>query len=276
MTEPETWRRRAGILGLLCGMAISGCAGEESTAVFVESVTGMEFVRIPAGEFAMGSASDVVGRESQEVQHRVWLSQPFYLGRNEVTQAAWQTVMGSNPSQFEECGADCPVENISWHDAHEFIRRLGKISGEKFRLPTESEWEWACRAGTATPFSTGETLTADLANFDGRYPYAGTPPSEYRARSTRVGSFPPNPWGLNDMHGNMWEWCEDDHCPYPNGPVTDPVGKCESGLKVIRGGSWYFDANSARSALRYTHRPQDVGPSLGLRLVWVSSGLIGA
>jgi formylglycine-generating enzyme required for sulfatase activity len=131
--------------------------------------------------------------------------------------------------------------------------------------------EIACRAGTQTPFNTGASLGTDQANFDGRYPYDAESPGSYREKPTPVGSFPPNAWGFFDLHGNVWEWTEDWHCPYPEGTVRDPVGGCASPYRVIRGGSWYFNADSARCALRYTHRPQDVGPSLGFRIALSAS-----
>jgi formylglycine-generating enzyme required for sulfatase activity len=189
------------------------------------------------------------------------------MGIHEVTQQEWQQVMGSNPSWFRDCGPDCPVERVSWHQVQAFIGRLNRLSSQRFRLPTEAEWEFACRAGTATPFSTGADLTTAQANYDGEGPYGGSSPGRFRRTTTAVGSFPPNAYGLHDMHGNVWEWTQDWHCPYPAGSVIDPVGACATDFKVIRGGSWYFDANSARCALRYTHRPQDSGFSLGFRLV---------
>ncbi len=238
----------------------------EAADVRREPVAGIELVRIPAGEFWMGSPGGEAGREPGEKRHRVRITRAFDLGRAEVTQDQWSAVMGTRPSRFRGCGT-CPVEEVNWHEVRRFLRLLSERSGAVFRLPTEAEWEYACRAGTATPFSTGENLTTAQANYDGRYPYAGAPPGLFRGRTTPAGSFPPNPWGLLDMHGNVWEWCEDDVCPYPEGPAVDPVGACGSPRKVIRGGSWYFDANSARSALRYTHRPEDRGFSLGFRVV---------
>ncbi len=138
-------------------------------------------------------------------------------------------------------------------------------------MPTEAEWEYACRAGTTTAFGVAERIDSWQANFDGRDPYPGATPGPYVAATTPVGTYPPNAWGLYDMHGNVWEWCEDDHCPYPETPQTDPLARCDSGLRVIRGGSWYYGPDSARCGLRYTHRSIDDGPSLGFRLVWEGS-----
>ena len=226
----------------------------------------MTFVRIPAGRFEMGAPAGEIGRQDDESQHLVTISRDFFLGRYEVTQAEWETVMGSSPLQVEGCGPRCPVVNVNRRRIGAFLERLEALSGERLRLPTEAEWEYACRAGTSGPFSTGENLTTGQANYDGRYPYAGFPAGEYRGRPLAVGALPPNPWGLYDMHGNVWEWTADDYCPYESLPALDPVGAC-GGLKVIRGGSWYFNAESARSALRYTHDERHIGPSLGFRIV---------
>jgi formylglycine-generating enzyme required for sulfatase activity len=225
----------------------------------------MTLVRIPAGRFTMGSPPSEAGRETQEVQHAVTLTRPFYLGRFEVTQAQWQTLMGANPSHFAGRGSDLPVERVSFHEIADFLSRLTARDGApRFRLPTEAEWEYACRAGSTTAYAFGDELSAADANVDAR----GETGSEksFRGAPMPVGSFRPNAWGLYDMHGNVWEWTDDRHCPYSAGPSGDPRGTCESPLQVIRGGSWYFAGDSARCALRYTHRPQDRGFSLGFRV----------
>ena len=214
----------------------------------------------------MGSALDEPARQADEIPHRVVVSRPFYLSATEVTQRQWEKVMGSNPSHFQDQGPDAPVERVSWIDVHEFLRRLNARGEGRFRLPTEAEWEYACRAGTTTAYAFGERLSTDEANYDGRYPLPGQEQGIYRERTTRVGSFRPNPWGLYDLNGNVWEWCEDEYCPYPDQPVRDPLGRCGSTLQVIRGGSWYFGADSARCALRYTHEPQLLGFSIGFRV----------
>jgi formylglycine-generating enzyme required for sulfatase activity len=182
---------------------------------------------------------------------------------HEVTQGQWRAVMGTNPSHFR--GDDArPVERVSWHDARAFAATLSERSpGNRFRLPTESEWEHACRAGGTTSFASGRALSTAQANIG---PLDGVLLGG-RHQTTRVGAFAANAWGLHDMHGNVWEWVEDDHCPYPSGVVGDPLRRCGAALKVIRGGSWAFPAESARCALRYTHRPGDVGYSLGFRIV---------
>ena len=204
----------------------------------VDPLTGMSFVRIPAGSFAMGTPAGEPGREAQERLHDVTLTRDFYLAIHEVTQAQWTRVMGVNPSEFAGCAA-CPVERVTYFDVQAFLRRLNAASSwPGFRLPTEAEWEYACRAGGRAAYGAAATLTKTDANISG-------------TRTMPVGSFTANAFGLFDMSGNVWEWTADDHSP---------------GLKVIRGGSWRFAADSARCGLRYTHRPRDRGYSLGVRL----------
>jgi formylglycine-generating enzyme required for sulfatase activity len=219
----------------------------------VDSLTWMEFSLVPAGAFEMGTPPDEPHREAQERLHHVTLSRPFYLAVHEVTEREWTRVMGANPSRFQGCGR-CPVERVSFLDVQAFLTRLnGSSAWPGFRLPTEAEWEYACRAGGRQAFGAAAAITRAMANYDSR-------------KTRPVGSFAPNRFGLFDMSGNVWEWTSDDHCAYPDGRVVDPVGACASGVKVIRGGSWYFGADSARCGLRYTHRPQDRGFSLGVRL----------
>jgi formylglycine-generating enzyme required for sulfatase activity len=244
---------------------LSGCGPPDRSGTIRDEASGIEMVLIPAGEFLMGTPDTEQGREEQEIPHRVRLTRPFYLGVTEVTQRQWAAVMGTNPSHFVDCGGDCPVERVSFHDIQAFLARLNSRSGREFRLPTEAEWEYACRAGGSEPFGHSATLGGRDAHINGRYPYRAEVLAE-RTGTTAVGRFPPNPWGLVDMSGNVWEWTQDPHCPYPASAVTDPVGRCESPVKVIRGGSWTFDGNSARCGLRYTHRPQDLGYSLGFRV----------
>jgi formylglycine-generating enzyme required for sulfatase activity len=234
-------------------------------AQWTDPVTNMEFVLIRPGSFQMGTPLYESQREQGETLHTVRLTRAFYLGRYEVTQGEWLKVMGENPAYFKDCGTRCPVESVSWTDVQEFLTRLNARSRSGFRLPTEAEWEFACRAGASEAFGRSSTLSSRDANIHGEYPY-NAPKGSFRGRPMPAGYFAPNAWGLYDMSGNVWEWTGDAHCPYPPGPVTDPIGTCDSPLRVIRGGSWLFDGASARCGLRYTHRPQDDGYSLGLRL----------
>jgi formylglycine-generating enzyme required for sulfatase activity len=184
---------------------------EQKTArYYTEDLGGgvtLEMVEIPAGEFMMGSIAGELDRENDESpQHRVSVPS-FYIGRFAVTQAQWQKVMGTSPSGFK--GEKNPVENVTWNDAQEFCKKLSQQTGRQYRLPSEAEWEYACRAGTTTPFHFGETITTDLANYDGNYTYGSGTKGVYRIKTTPVGSFPANEFGLCDMHGNVWEWCAD-------------------------------------------------------------------
>ncbi len=177
----------------------------------------LEMVSIPGGTFMMGSPKNE-GYDYEKPQHKVTVK-PFLMGKYPITQAQWNAVMGKNPSHYK--GDNRPVENVSWHDCVEFCKRLFDKTGKAYRLPSESEWEYACRAGTTTPFYFGETITTDLANYHGDYTYASGPKGVYREQTTDVGSFPPNAFGLYDMHGNVWEWCADLWHDNYNGAPTD-------------------------------------------------------
>jgi formylglycine-generating enzyme required for sulfatase activity len=215
----------------------------------------------------MGSRPTEVGRRNDETSHRVVISHPFYLSETEITQRQWLAVMKNNPSWFKVAGLDSPVENVSWNEIQEFLERLSVTRSGRYRLPTEAEWEYACRAGTTTPYNVGERILTSQANFDEAYAPPGPSTGSPRGAPVPVRSFQPNRWGLYDMHGNVWEWCADEYCAYGSAETTDPFNRCESPYKVIRGGSWYFGADSARSALRYTHEPQLRGFSIGFRVV---------
>lgn len=210
----------------------------------------LEMAAIPGGIYQMGSA----GPGSFEDERPLHLAsiRPFYLGCTTVTQEQWLAVMGRLPAvRFK--GSRRPIEQISWADARKFCQRLGNKSGVPIRLPSEAEWEYACRANTATPFSFGETLTTDVANFVGEgYRFAEEPPGIYRHGTSEVGSFPPNAFGLFEMHGNVWEWCADAwHDDYTGGPSTSsPWGGKEAEFRVARGGSWHEPPQHCRSATR--------------------------
>jgi formylglycine-generating enzyme required for sulfatase activity len=253
-------------------LVLPGCG---SPAPRQDPVTGMTFVWVPPGHFLMGSPPGETERGSDETPHLVRLSRGFWLGRTEVTRAQWEHVMGpaerhlDKPNPFRGLDPNLPMVAVSFDDVQAFLRQAAaRNPGARYRLPTEAEWEYACRAGRSTAFHTGDGLPASAATFDGTVPYAGAPSAPGPGRPSPVGTHPPNAWGLADLHGNVWEWTADGYGPYPPGPVTDPHGPPVAPLKVIRGGSWAFHAGSARSACRYTHAPGDGGHSLGFRVIW--------
>ncbi|MFM6869920.1 MAG: formylglycine-generating enzyme family protein [Dolichospermum sp.] len=219
----------------------------------------IEMVLIPGGTVMMGSPEGERGsRREEKPEHQVTIS-PFSMGKYPITQAQWRAIaalekvnidLKSNPSYFK--GDDLPVECVSWSHAQEFCARLSRIENKVYRLPTEAEWEYACRAETTTPFHFGETITTELANYDGNYTYGDGLKGVDRQQTTGVGSFPSNPFGLYDMHGNVWEWCEDTwHDNYKNAPTDGTAwADLSDNRKVLRGGSWYLHPVSCRSASR--------------------------
>jgi formylglycine-generating enzyme required for sulfatase activity len=218
---------------------------------------------IPSGEFLMGAPETEPEILDRERQHPVQVSQ-FLMGRYPVTQEQWRVVAGykqvarelkSDPSHFK--GDKLPVENVSWEDAEEFCQRLSVRTGKNYHLPSEAQWEYACRAGTTTPFHFGEIITTDLANYNGQFTYNNSPKGEYRQRTTEVESFPANAWGLHDMHGNVWEWCADDwHKDYTDAPsdgspwLKNAKNDQNKLYKLLRGGSWARYPSMCRSASR--------------------------
>jgi formylglycine-generating enzyme len=225
----------------------------------------LEMVYIEPGTYNRGSPAGEKGRDSDETQHRVTLTKGYWMGKHEVTQEQWERVMGTNPSRFK--GAKNPVEQVSWEDCQRFIQELNRrISGGGFRLPTEAEWEYACRAGATGPFAFGDCLGTSEANYDGNYPMDGCRKGQYRQRTLPVGSLRANAWGLYDMHGNVWEWCQDWYGSYPSGAVTDPPGPGSGESRVYRGGCWFYIARYCRSAFRYGGPPGNRNNNLGLRL----------
>jgi formylglycine-generating enzyme required for sulfatase activity len=248
----------------------SDIAGVEATAAqtpqTVINSIGMEFVLIPAGEFDMGSPSSEKDRYSNEGPvHHVTISKGFYLSKYEVTQKQWCEVMGSNPSHFE--GDNRPVETVSWNDIQEFIKKLNEMEGtNKYRLPSEAEWEYAARAGTTTSYSFGND-DSDLGDYAWYESNSGS-------KTHPVGQKQPNPWGLYDMHGNVWEWVQDRyHSSYDGAPTDGSAWESgSSSYHVRRGGSWGGSAKYFRSALRYYYAPVPV-PSYrsggGFRLLQV-------
>jgi formylglycine-generating enzyme required for sulfatase activity len=226
-----------------------------------------DMVRIPGGTFMMGcSPGDDECSDDERPRHQVTLSS-FNLGKYEVTQAQWRAVMGSDPPKLYNKGCDqCPVERISWDDVQDFIKKLNQMTGKSFRLPTEAEWEYAARGGTTSRFYTGNCLSANQANYDGNHPASGCSAGEYRGKTLPVGSFSPNSYGLYDMSGNVWEWCNDWHGDYNSSSKTNPKGPISGVNRVIRGGCWFHNAQFCRVSNRDGDTPTNHYFSLGFRL----------
>ena len=225
----------------------------------------------------MGSPADEPKRRNSEGPVRRVTIEPFFLGRYPVTQAQWRVVataiekvrleLDPDPSQFE--GGDRPVEQVSWYEAIEFCQRLTKATGRRYRLSSEAEWEFACRAGTQTPFHFGETVSPELANYDARYSYAASPAGEQRDGTTAVAAFQiANAFGLCDMHGNVWEWCQDHwHQNYTGAPLGGaPWNEGEDIGRVLRGGSWLNLPRDCRSASRTENHPDYRSRSISFRV----------
>ena len=231
---------------------------QEPGKTIINSI-GMAFVYIKPGTFMMGSPPNELDRKTDETLHQVTLTKGFYMQTTVVTQGQWKRVMNTNPSYFKNCGDDCPVENVSWNDAKAFIQKLNSMEGHsRYRLPTEAEWEYSCRAGCVGPYANGNTMIhLDKMGW-------------FSANSERkihpVGQKKPNAWGLYDMHGNVSEWCQDWYGNYPSGSVTDPVGPPSGPGRVRRGGAWCYEAWNCRSAIRFRNFDGGRGFSLGFRL----------
>lgn len=268
-------------------------AAAVSVASCAQARADDSLVLIHGGTFTMGSPPTESRRGDDEVQHRVTVGD-FFMARYEVTQEEYQRLVGTNPSAFTD--ATLPVENVSWFDAVEYCNARSRAEGlspvytvagtevtwnrkaNGYRLPTEAEWEYACRAGTTTPFYTPKYVSAEEANYYGTYPYTveehyfnqselETPPGPYRQRTVPVGSFDPNPWGLYDMHGNVREWCWDRYGPYGTQAQWDPVGPTTGMFRMTRGGGWNDFAKHLRSAYRSPAMPSGTTDNIGFRLV---------
>ncbi|MBE0697909.1 MAG: formylglycine-generating enzyme family protein [Anaerolineaceae bacterium] len=255
------------------GTLLSRTAGQAQQ--ITQSLPGgvrLDLVEVPAGSFQMGSRREG-GYEDERPLHPVFL-EGFWMGKHPVTQAQWQAVMGKPPAcRFH--GGDLPVENICWKEAAAFCERLAQITSQEYQLPSEAQWEYACRSGTASPFSLGETITTEFANYVGAHTYRDEPPGIYRHGTTPAGSFPPNPWGLYDMHGNVWEFCADFWSPdYTGAPVDGspqahgfhPERK-EVLAHAARGGSWHETPNHCRSAMRLKVDEEERMEFYGLRVM---------
>jgi formylglycine-generating enzyme required for sulfatase activity len=271
--------------------------GREGEKVLTNSI-GMKLAPIPEGKFTMGSPVTEEEREDKELPHEVSITKPFHMGVHEVTQRQFQTVMKMNRSRFNAGGGggpDHPAENVLWPEAVDFCNRLTalpeeKKAGRRYRLPTEAEWEYCCRAGTTTPFHFGKALSSKEANFNGNFPYGGADKGPYVRKTTKVGSYKPNAWGLYDMHGNVSEWCSDfyDADYYKKSPKANPQGPDKGVMptgyknrttpgegqfyRVIRGGSWLDEARACRSAYRFRAMPHEAYQIVGFRVVCEVTG----
>jgi len=234
---------------------------------------GMEFILIPSGTFTMGSPPDEPYRGSSEVQHRVSISRPFYIQTTEVTLKQWRSLMGKRLLGRRKGSDNMPVTQVSWFDCMEFIKRLNRLGEGKYRLPTEAEWEYAARAGTTSPFSWGDTIDCDKAMYGNNSLKHNVCQLFIKSLElpidapAPVKSYRPNPWGLYDMHGNVWEWCVDWFGDYQKNPVTDPKGPDSGTMKIRRGGSWFKHGYSCRSANRSFGHQATRYRTTGFRLV---------
>jgi len=250
--------------------------------IWQEPITGMNLVKVTGGCFEMGqnlTEQRYLKRDSAEgnfekyyadelPQHKVCVDE-FWMGIHEVTQSEWQKVMGFNPSVFQD-GDDYPVEMVSWDDAQLFLRKLNELNNTfEFRLPSEAEWEYAARAGTSTIYTTGDAIKSTDANFNGSFPFGLNLIDEYRKTSLPVGSFKANAFGLYDMHGNVWEWCNDWYQAnyYQHEVVQNPAGPDTGQMKVLRGGSWFRYSAHIRSATRYKNKQSGQYADTGFRVV---------
>jgi uncharacterized protein (TIGR02996 family) len=263
--HPERVRQQARIVELLAA-GVRPCLPRQ-TLTLAKGVD-MTFAWIAPGTFLMGSPPEEPERFEEEMLHDVAVTQGFYLGIHAVTQAQWQAVMGNNPSHFK--GKNRPVEQVSWDDCQAFCTKLSERDGKCYGLPSEAEWEYACRAGTTTPFHFGETISTDQANYNGNYPYNKGVNGVNRRRTTLVSSFPPNAWGLFDMHGNVWDWCQDVYRRYEelNTINTLDTENIDESARVLRGGSWGNFARHCRAATRGRNAPGDRYGSNGFRVAF--------
>jgi formylglycine-generating enzyme required for sulfatase activity len=270
-------------------------AGENNAAAVaaVETIAnslGMKFAPIPKGKFLMGSPKTEAQRGDDEEQHEVTITKSFHIAIHEVTQGQYEKIMNANPSFFTPTGpgkakvrtkdtSQHPVECVSWHQAVEFCKKLEELDGEKagkrrYRLPTEAEWEYACRAGTTTALHLGDAVDSYSANFNGLSPYGSGRGGPFHRVPWQVGAYPANKFGLYDMHGNVMEWCQDWYAAdyYAKSPKEDPPGPAEGTEKVTRGGSWSNSGKACRSAVRTKLAPEDSHYGLGFRVVMEIGG----
>jgi formylglycine-generating enzyme required for sulfatase activity len=273
-------RLRIGLVCLLLSGSVS--VAQDGNKVITNSID-MKLTLIPEGKFMMGSPAAEIEREAEELQHEVTISKPFYMGVHEVTQKHYEKVMGKNPSFFKKLDSDMPVDQARWSEVNDYCTRLSNLPDEKkagrvYRLPTEAEWEYACRAGTKTTFHFGDTLSSKQANFDGNFPFGKADKGQKLGKPAKVGSYEPNAWGLYDMHGNVAEWCSDWYDPdyYKNSPKADPKGPEKGVLStgfgkdffhVVRGGCWLDEGRACRAAHRFRLQSVEAYRWVGFRVV---------
>ncbi len=259
--ERTGWQRRA---VELLGAGVVPCVPQQT----LELPGGVPLVGsfIPPGSFLMGGTEF----DSEKPVHRVTLTEGYFLGVHPVTQTQWKAVMGTEPSHFK--GPNRPVEQVSWDECQEFCTKLtAHLNGRgTVRLPTEAEWECACRAGTTTEYHFGDVINTDLVNYDGNYSWNDSPKGKYREETTDAGSFPANPWGICDLHGNVWEWCADWYTPYTADEQTDPCAndKQSNEYRVLRGGSWSDYPQYCRAATRGRSAPAIRNDIIGFRVAF--------
>ena len=252
--------------GLLTNILLVSCntVPEPTKIVTLPDGNEIEFIYIPPGSFKMGSNENEIDRHGDEGPVRnVHLTRGFYMGKYEVTQGQWMSVMGNNPSVFKNYpdSEKYPVDMISWNKSQEFINRINELDLGTFRLPTEAEWEYACRAGTNTRYYWG-TDSTDWKVYDYAWAF-----SRAEGKSHEVGTKKANRWGLHDMSGNVWEWCQDWRGAYQENDTIDPGGAASGTKKIYRGGSWFNRPSTLRSANRNGHEPDVTGTNSGMRLV---------
>jgi len=248
-------------------------SGQSAEQTYRNSI-GMEFVLIPAGSFIMGSPENEKGRDSggREEQHRIVLTKPVYMQTTEVTVEQWESLMGKRLIGWRRSAKNQPITRVSWKDCQKFIKKLNARGEGVYRLPTEAEWEYACRAGSKTAYSWGNSIDCDKAMYGNKkksgvclqyFESLKIPPG----KPAPVKTFAPNQWGLFDMHGNVWEWCQDWYGDYGKERTRDPIGPPKGSNRVRRGGSWISKQDGCRSANRAFAHPSNRNDITGFRLV---------
>ncbi|MBW1902000.1 MAG: formylglycine-generating enzyme family protein [Deltaproteobacteria bacterium] len=247
--------------------SVQGGGSHRSAVIYVIPSVNYKMIHVPPRTFLMGSPSTEKGRYDDEEQHPVTLTNGFYIGVTEVTQGQWKKIMGNNPSHFKECGDNCPVEQVTWSMCREFIMTLNrKEKTRRYRLPTEAEWEYACRAGSSLAFANGD-ITEIKCGHDPNLDKIGWYCGNTGVKTQEVAKKIPNPWGLYDMHGNAWEWCQDRYDRYRPGHTVDPEGPDSGASRIFRGGGWGLSSRTCRSAFRDKYDPTLKCRFLGFRLV---------